>query len=175
MTDIICPKCGHPADEHHVGVCVVRRDPPLRTATGTLYVCGCEETEASIYRHALIEMQTRERQALDAHAHSFSALAAVSLLTDLGGEVDDYSEVPKAVERIIAERDVLRAELLKSVESERLALRNNEGLRAERDEALRYGRSADSVIADLRDQLAAFHLFPIDVAPFLTPEGNENG
>ena len=50
-----------------------------------------------------------------------------------------------------------------------------EDAEAERDEALRYGRSADSVIADLRDQLAAFHLFPIDVAPFLTPEGNDNG
>ena len=89
-----CRKCGHPASDSVHG----------------LFSGGCLETEAGIYRHALTEMQTRERQALDAHAHSFSALAAVSLLTDLGGEVDDYGDVAKSVEKIVDERDALRAE-----------------------------------------------------------------
>lgn len=54
--------------------------------------------------HALAErtaecerLAVRERQALDAHAASFSALAAISRLTALGGEVDEYDDVVKAV------------------------------------------------------------------------------
>ena len=90
-----CRKCGHPASDSVHG----------------LFSGGCLETEAGIYRHALIEMQAeRDRQ---------------------------YAEWNKTT------LDMLR-------------------FRDERDEALRYGRSADSVIADLRDQLAAYHLFPID-------------
>ena len=97
MTDPLCPKCGKFASN----VAYHNAEDLMRM---------CEETELSIYRHALTEMQTRERQALDAHAHSFSALAAVSLLTDLGGEVDDYGDVAKSVEKIVDERNALRAE-----------------------------------------------------------------
>lgn len=111
-TDPLCPKCGHPASAHYGraghGFCME-------------FDCRCTVTELYIYRHALTEMQTRERQALDAHAHSFSALAAVSLLTDLGGEVDDYGDVAKSVEKIVDERDALRAENAKLREAVRVA------------------------------------------------------
>lgn len=79
-----CRKCGHPASDSVHG----------------LFSGGCLETEAGIYRHALTESRVRERQALDAHAASFSALAAISEFTELGGEVDDYADVVRAVERL---------------------------------------------------------------------------
>ncbi len=47
-------------------------------------------------------LQQREREALDAHAASFGALAAISRLTALGGEVDEYDDVTKAVEAALA-------------------------------------------------------------------------
>ena len=43
-------------------------------------------------------------EAYRAHAASFGALQKVSMLTDLQGEVDDYSEVPRAVERALQRR-----------------------------------------------------------------------
>ncbi len=48
-----------------------------------------------------------EHEALAAHAASFGALRDISLLTDLGGEVDEYADVTLAVERICASRDAL--------------------------------------------------------------------
>lgn len=58
-------------------------------------------------------LQRREREALDAHASSFGALAAISRLTALGGEVDEYDDVTKAVESALA---------LAQKDGERLAL-----------------------------------------------------
>lgn len=53
------------------------------------------------------QLTQRERQALDAHNASFSALARISFATSLHGEVDEYSAVAEAVEN---ELSALRVE-----------------------------------------------------------------
>ncbi len=47
-------------------------------------------------------LQKRCDEGFAAHSRSFGALQAISMLTDLQGEVDDYEDVVKAVERLIA-------------------------------------------------------------------------
>ncbi len=79
-----------------------------------------DERTAALAEIARLTVRAQEGYA--AHARSFGALAAISQLTDLGGEVDDYADVTRAVERICASRDALARD------AERLK-RDNEELR----------------------------------------------
>lgn len=56
---------------------------------------------------SLLDAQRRCDEGFRAHAASFGALQAISMRTDLEGEVDDYEDVVKAVERRLldAQRD----------------------------------------------------------------------
>lgn len=48
----------------------------------------------------MVRTEDQARQAYEAHAASFGALQTISSFTDLEGEVSEYSEVVKAVERL---------------------------------------------------------------------------
>lgn len=54
------------------------------------------------------EAQKRCDEAHAALARAFGALVSISLLTRLGGEVDDYAEVVRSVREVVEERDRLR-------------------------------------------------------------------
>lgn len=61
-------------------------------------------------REEIERLARREREALDAHNASFSALSRISFATDLHGEVDEYSAVADAVERELASLRALLSE-----------------------------------------------------------------
>ena len=109
--DPTCPTCGHPSSDHcrlDHEIC----DPP----SPSVEQCLCHLTPLAIYRHALATVtedrafyRRRELEALDAHARSFAALAAISQLTSLDGEVDDYADVVRAVDALREENARLKA------------------------------------------------------------------
>lgn len=69
------------------------------------------ESTIATLRSTLEARKQQVKEALAAHSASFGALVDVSLMTDLGGEVDDYSEVAKSVERALAAREQRIGEL----------------------------------------------------------------
>lgn len=103
----ICEKprsCRYYCEEHHKAVCRGGASPSEHTGpqpiTDMERAWMDERAARLAAERRAEEAERRSGEHLSAHLSSFGALAGVSALTDLGGEVDDYEEVVEAVRRL---------------------------------------------------------------------------
>jgi len=79
------------------------RDYAIRRAHEEGYVAGARMTAEQLEElRKLVHSHHETAQAYRAHAASFGALQEISMLTDLEGEVAEYSDVVAAVKRALA-------------------------------------------------------------------------